>query len=662
MKYNDFTENGPCFEQLDPKEGAKRLIRYQALFEAKAKKLNAYRQGEDLFGLPSTAFEELEKIKRDLALLSTMYTLYLSFTKSVEEYNQIPYKNLAQQVKKIRDELKLYEERVDKIPKNLMLYLAFQEMRVSIRALFEILPIVEDLVKPSMRERHWREVVVVTQTVFDTASPTFGFRDLAEAMLQKQRFKIQDICLSADEELHVEDKVEMVAQQWNAAKVTFKNFKSIGPVLFDGPALQVLAEAFEETQILLQSLSVSKYALPFKDSIDEHLQNFSMFMELMEIWRGVQHVWWYVGVVFSSEDVGKQLPHEAQRFHKVNGTYIDLMQQAFALRYVPLLHEKNEEFRTTLNLVMEDLEVCEKHLAGYLDAKRDLFPRLHYISDKVLLEALSQTSGLDSIQTGGVLSLFGNIKRLVLAQGDFASGCQMIEAVQSEEGELLELLTPVRENSVEILLTDIDRQIRASLQLLTRGALKSMVPNLASLEIQVLVTEHPCQSCILAMQCWFANLCVEAFSPSADMTDMKEVSRKMMTVCEQLAGNLRGHLARTIRAKFEVLCVVSIMHHDTVREFIRNTVKEQTSWDWQKQLKFSTDEHKGVYLEMIMYKSLYTYEFVGSKKRMVCSAQSNKSYLFLLHAIASHQCSLLAGPSGCGKSETIQELGRLLGR
>ena len=136
----------------------------------------------------------------------------------------------------------------------------------------------------------------------------------------------------------------------------------------------------------------------------------------MEIWRDVQHVWWYVDVIFSSEDVGKQLPEEAQRFSNVNRIYVNMMLHAFSLRYVPLLHAKSEEFRNTLTLVMEDLEICEKHLAGYLGSKRDSFPRLYYISDKVLIEALSQASGLGSIQGGEILSLFANVTKLVLAQ------------------------------------------------------------------------------------------------------------------------------------------------------------------------------------------------------------------------------------------------------
>lgn len=544
----------------------------------------------------------------------------------------------------------------------------------------------------------------------DVNSPTFCLNDLLYANLLKNRLKVQDICLSADEEVAVEEKVEHVARHWHAASLTFKNFKSLGPVLFENSALQLLLESFEETQVLLQSLSVSKYGLPFKDTIDEHMANFTAFMELMEIWRGVQHVWWYVGVVFSSEDIGKQvctrarvfvcviisgwrlracavcvcarsryslevhvltcvclcvcvqLPQEAQRFHKVNRVYIELMQQSFTLRYVPLVHERCEEFRNTLTSVMEDLEMCEKHLVGYLDAKRDAFARLYYISDKVLLEALSQTSGLESIQNGGVLLLFGNIKKLVLAQG-MQEQHHLIESVQSDEGELLEFKTPVRENSVEILLTHLEKEMKVSMHALTLSAIKTMVPNLSNnFDIQTISSEYPCQSCILAIQCWFTTMCEGAFHVSGDMSDMKEVSRKIFDLGAQLARDLRGPLLRTIRSKLEALTVVNMTHQDVVKNLITDFVKDKHSWNWQRQLKFASDEQKNVFLEAVMYKNPHTYEFVGCKKRLIYTAETNKSYLFMLHTIASKQCVSLAGTSGCGKSETIQELGRMLGR
>jgi len=660
--FKDFTQNGPMLERLEPTEGVKRMTKYQKLYEEKARKLNAYQQGEDLFGLPRKSYFELEKIKANLVLVSQLYTLYTSCVRSMDEYKNMPFKNLGANVARISEELKIYSAKLDKIPKELMLFTAFSDMRTAIREVWENIPVVEDMVKPSLRSRHWRDIAVVTQTVFDTNSFAFPLKDVIDAGVHKNRFKIQEICMNADEELAVEEKLETIARQWHSASATFKNYRTYGPVLFDVPAVYALLDAFEETQILLHSLSASRHGLPFKESIDEHLKTFTEFRELMDIWFGVQHVWWYVSVVFSSDEISKQLPQEAQRFLNVNKIYLDLMHQAFSLRYVPLLHERREEFRSTLAMVLEDLEYCEKHLAGYLDSKRDSFPRLYYISDKVLLEALSQTSGLDSIEDGGVLSLFCNVSKLVLAQTQKA-GKQLIESIQSQEAEILEFNTPVKENSVEIFLADLECEIQKSLKKMTQRAIRNIVPNLSSLEIQTLSSDYPCQACILALQCWFTNMCESAFSLSADMNDLKEVSRKLSILATQLSSQLRGHLTRSVRSKFEVLCTIHIMHQDIVAHLVQNGVKKKDSWDWQRQLKFGTDEGQGaICLEATIYKSPYTYEFIGCKKRLVCTPQTNKCYIFMLQAVATQACACFSGSSGCGKSETFQELGRLLGR
>ena len=658
----DFKKNGPVSEQLKPHEGVSCLTKYQKLYEEKAKKLVAYRQGEKLFGLTPMPFDGLTSIKTSIALLSNLYTLYTKYKKSADDYMKITFPNLRARLAKMRTELKTYAEKLDKLDKALLLYPACIEIREGLHALHEILPIIENLVKTSMRARHWSEIMASTQTVLDYSSPQFTLKDLADASLQKHGPQIQQICATSEEEAIVEEKLESVARQWRASSLTFKDFKSFGPVLLDVLPLQHLMESMEETKVALHNLSHSRYGLPFKESIDENLHNFSMFMDLIELWRSVQHVWWYVSVVFSSEDVSKQLPQEAQRFHNVNQVYVKLMLEAFNLRYVAILHDQGEEIRRTLTLVMEDLELCEKQLAGYLGTKRDSFPRLYYISDKVLLEALSQTSGLDSIQNVGVLSLFGNVKRLVLRRGNPSAHRQTIESVQSDEAEVLEFREPVEEASVEILLSEIERQMRVSLQELTRDAITDLVPNLAPFDVSSLSVQYPCQACILAIQCWFTEMCESTFTATDGVLDWTEVSARLSYVSDQFIANLRTYSSSTSRAKFEALFTLNIMHENVVRNLITDATKDRRSWIWQRQLKFNTDEKQNVQLSTLMYKSPHTYEFIGCRKRLIHTAQTNKCYLFLLNAVASQQCASLAGVSGCGKSETIHELGRMLGR
>ena len=72
---------------LAPMEANERLRKFQRLYEERERKCQAYRAGEELFGLPITDYQELSDTKGELTLLEKLYGLYTNVLTTVTEYN-----------------------------------------------------------------------------------------------------------------------------------------------------------------------------------------------------------------------------------------------------------------------------------------------------------------------------------------------------------------------------------------------------------------------------------------------------------------------------------------------------------------------------------------------------------------------------------------------
>uniref|UniRef100_A0A8B9H9P0 AAA+ ATPase domain-containing protein n=1 Tax=Astyanax mexicanus TaxID=7994 RepID=A0A8B9H9P0_ASTMX len=87
--YSDYDKSGPGVVGLSPCEASDRLQIYQARFDDLWRKFVTFSSGEELFGLTVKEYPDLHRIKRELSLLSKLYSLYNSVIDTVNGYSDI---------------------------------------------------------------------------------------------------------------------------------------------------------------------------------------------------------------------------------------------------------------------------------------------------------------------------------------------------------------------------------------------------------------------------------------------------------------------------------------------------------------------------------------------------------------------------------------------
>ena len=183
---------------------------------------------------------------------------------------------------------------------------------------------------------------------------------------------------------------QAISEDWSDEQLSFGDFKARGQITLQPGATGELMEKVEETLMALGSMLASRYVAPFREGVQGWVAKLSAVSDVLEVWMQVQGMWIYLEAVFTSGDIAKQLPQESKRFLGIDKSWEKIMVKALETRNVVQYIYGNEGLQELLPHLLEQLELCQKALSGYLDQKRAAFPRFYFVSDPSLLEILSQ--------------------------------------------------------------------------------------------------------------------------------------------------------------------------------------------------------------------------------------------------------------------------------
>ena len=655
----NFTQKGPMIPGIPAKEASDRMLLFQGNFDDLWRKFAMYSSGEQLFGLPVKDYPKLHNRKRELNLLSKLYSLYLQVMKRIDEYNETRW--LDVDMSQINVEIQEFQNRCRTLPKGMKDWPAFIDLKKKIDDFNDSCPLIEFMISDAVKDRHWERLETLLTTELKVNSPTFTLGHLMAAPLLVNKDDVEDICIGAVKEKDIDAKLNQVIADFRTVNLQFGIFKTRGELMIKTGETKEIISLLEDNLMIMNSLASNRFNAHFKKIITLWVSKLNNTSEILEKWLQVQTLYIYLEAVFVGGDIAKQLPAESKRFANIDKSWVRVMYKARDNPNAVECCTGDDVVAGTLSILLEQLEACQKSLTGnlmmfkirinfiqykiflgYLETKRLIFPRFFFMSDTIILEVLGQASDPASVQPH-LLSIFMATAALEFDKNNF----DVIIAIISENKEVVKLEKSVKcIGGVEIWMGTLLKSMQDTM----KGIIAQIANSLWDSEFDF-IRDFPnyCgQVALLGCQIlWTARSEFALRTCRKDRSIMRLTNNYFLDLLNNLIELTVKELTPLERINYETMVTIHVHQRDIFNDLFRDKVRSILDFDWQKQARFYfSDDTDDVTVKITDIDFLYQNEYLGVSERLAITPLTDRCYITLAQAIGMHFGGAPAGPAG----------------
>ncbi|CBY09824.1 unnamed protein product [Oikopleura dioica] len=602
----------------------------------------------NLFEVNLPEFKQLRASRKDLGLVKEVWDLTKIVTSSMSDWKTTLWSEID--IETMENDTKRFAKDIRKVDKEARGWDVFSGLETEIKNMITSLRVVAELQNPSIRDRHWHQLMNATGVRFTMNEKTTLF-DLLNLNLHQHEETVREIVDKSSKEMGMEKMLKDLEQTWSSLE--FETDKHGETMLIRSS--EDLVEVLEDNQVQLQNLMSSKYIAHFLEAVSGWQKKLSTTDTVMSLWLEVQRTWSYLESIFiGSEDIRRQLPEDSDRFDGIDRDFKIIMKEAENDLNVVNATNKQGLFEK-LESLQERLTLCEKSLAEYLETKRLIFPRFYFVSTTTLLDILSNGNN-PRVIAKHLSKLFDNTTDLKF-KGESKSAIGMF----SSEREYVDFQEECScDGQVEVWLNRVMDSMRAAV----RHYLAEAVVTYEEKAREKWLFDYAAQVALTTTQIWWTTEVGISFGRLEEGYEnaMKEYSKKQITQLNNLITLLLGDLSKGDRQKIMTICTIDVHARDVVLGLIADKTDNSQDFIWQRQMRARWEEsQQHCFVNACDAQFKYSYEYLGNTPRLVVTPLTDRCYITLTQSLHLIMGGAPAGPAGTGKTETTKDLGRAIG-